>query len=465
MLWSTAAAIIRRSIELSCSRWFRLGYIGVGLTLSTQAGVIYTFDATSGNFSGQSFTYISPAFITGDTNIPFSSLQSCSGVGCGYMGFAPNNTSLANNGSAYDVLTFGLNQVAYYFPDGAFDQSGTYTNALPGFPNTGDLTIASCSSILQGATTVGTDTTGTTMKGVFAPNFGLSLSQAAAACGFVGFDWTQIVTNLPNPSPFYTADGLHLTSSSTPFNDPPAGGYQYQTPPNQAYPFYYDPNAPSSYALSLAANEVNNSSLLFLDTPSDPCLSGGDKLLIPACGDANAPPGASLNFATFLVGILPGGSSSQPLFEWTWADNFNGTVGGIATTNTNLPADPGSGTGGITVLSETDLSAPEPPALQLVAVALLVGLTVLRVIEWRGVVPWGVSNDHCSVLRVDDCSCNERIILRGVGWYLGGSQRHSVGEVHKPFSFNSHGRVMGDDNAFDGRPPHLVLQGRTIVCG
>lgn len=65
------------------------------------------------------------------------------------------------------------------------------------------------------------------------------------------------------------------------------------------------------------------------------------------------PPGplSYLGFRTALVGINEDGSASPPLFQWTWTDTFNGTSGGIPRISNDLPVDPGSGTGGITITS------------------------------------------------------------------------------------------------------------------
>ena len=191
------------------------------------------------------------------------------------------------------------------------------------------------------------------MRASFKPNSALTLSEAAAQCGFTNFDWQQIITHLPNPSMIYQVGNPTPLSSPPAFFDPPPKGYTYCVPsfgsPCDQYPFYWKPNGTGLQSLS--AYETTNT-LSFSDAPSFPGL----------------PPGDSLGFTTRLVGIcnaIPSqlcsssGGASIPLFEWTWTDTFNGTSGGVAKTYNMLPLDPGSGTGDIHI---TGLNgAPQVP--------------------------------------------------------------------------------------------------------
>ena len=68
-----------------------------------------------------------------------------------------------------------------------------------------------------------------------------------------------------------------------------------------------------------------------------------------------------MGFTTALVGITHAGTASPPLYQWTWTDNYNGVNGGTPAIYTNLPPDPGSGSGGITVTSINGVQLP--PAL------------------------------------------------------------------------------------------------------
>ena len=59
-------------------------------------------------------------------------------------------------------------------------------------------------------------------------------------------------------------------------------------------------------------------------------------------------------FTTHLVGIagmLPGADVVDTGIGFDWSTTWNGTTGGISVLNSSLPPDPGSGTGGITVLN------------------------------------------------------------------------------------------------------------------
>jgi hypothetical protein len=231
------------------------------------------------------------------------------------------------------------------------------------------------------------------INAAFTPSSEISLGEAAAACGFVNFDWVQQVTTLPDPSPFYQinasnpANPIHLTSASVSFNDPPPGGYEYFTVLGwnwNSYPYYWETFS-AGQPWSLVSNEVGGDTLNFHDAPGDPCLPGGDG---SGCGGETAQNGSYLGFMTDLVGVLPNGMPDYLGVNFTWVDTYNcglepadpthclGGItkpGGVGVTANYLPADLG-GTGGITILSGNGVNlqgVPEPPSLPLVALALL----------------------------------------------------------------------------------------------
>lgn len=200
-----------------------------------------------------------------------------------------------------------------------------------------------------------------TIMATFTPQVsGMSTADAAKFCGVAKLNWIQKVTSIPDPSPFYAvnpqspndlASDIHLTSSSTPFNDPYQGGYRYN-PAWNSYPFYFDPNT-TTQPWSLR-NWDNGTILKFQDTPTNPCLQGSNSTGVRGCLGANAPAGSKVLFSTNLAGVLADGSPVDLGVGFTWSSNFNGTSGGVVSTANLLPADPGSGTGGITVTGIQD---------------------------------------------------------------------------------------------------------------
>lgn len=215
------------------------------------------------------------------------------------------------------------------------------------------------------------------------PNTGqpFTLAAAATACGFIGWDWQQTITNLPTPTPgnAFNAIATPNTAPVTPFNDPPSSGYNYMLPvppgPLDApqLSVYWDPfNGANSDGFALSSNETA-SVLTFFDAPADPCLPGAQSAATAAianrttatggCGGpgVRAPAGSTINFTTHLAGFqgqFPGASVVDTGIGFSWTSTFNGTNGGIATlpTPTNHQVDAGSGTGGVTVTSYNGIS-------------------------------------------------------------------------------------------------------------
>jgi hypothetical protein len=155
------------------------------------------------------------------------------------------------------------------------------------------------------------------MHAIFKPNTG-SLADAAKACGFLGFNWQQWITTLPSPNPFRAslAPNVPLVAPP-PFLDPPPGGYAQAT--SDAYPFHYD-------ASQLAMLIFDANTLDFIDSPHEPCLPGGNGA---GCNGQTADSGSFLGLTTALVGILPDGSPSSPLYSWTWISTYNNISGDI----------------------------------------------------------------------------------------------------------------------------------------
>jgi len=275
---------------------------------------------------------------------------------------------------------------------------GTYDRTIV-FANLTSWTEAplSCDQVVQGGLQrpvlngSSLDDQPTEISASFTPKFGLSLAQAAQVCGYTNFDWQQTVRYVPPPLPtgfaLYNSDPL--TYPEVPFNDPPAGGYVYNwtcvgggtSAAARAGNgnFYYNPFGP--YPLSdcgaLVAKETTNT-LFFGDAPSDPCLPGiqGPIALLAYALDCSgtAPPGSKIVFDTALVGVNPDGSAGPHLEDFLWTDSFNGTSGGIATFSNDLPSDPGSGSGGITLVSFDGVpvsAVPEPSTLALLGFGLL----------------------------------------------------------------------------------------------
>ncbi|HLJ16709.1 MAG TPA: hypothetical protein VKV15_19590, partial [Bryobacteraceae bacterium] len=213
---------------------------------------------------------------------------------------------------------------------------------------------------------------------------GSTLASYAIACALDHFNWQQMITTLPCPSPFkaaasavgranFCSDGSLTASPATAFADPPFGGY---TVPStylgyNPFPFYYPSNSlapggsctvgmfgpslcpPAGQGPFVFPDIIDplDTTLSFIDDPNDPCLPGGShasQLLF--CGGASAPLGSFFGFSTALVGVDSLGNAT-PLYSWTWISTFNGTAGSTAQTASIYPIDPGSGTGGVTITS------------------------------------------------------------------------------------------------------------------
>ena len=220
-----------------------------------------------------------------------------------------------------------------------------------------------CADVLKNSVPTPNPGGGPNIDATFTPNFGFTLAQAEQVCGFINFDWQQTVTSLPLPNPFKAAGSNDFLHAPPSFNDPPPQGYAYQSPPNAVQlPVYYNLFT-SGGSLSLDYHQTATT-MSFHDAPADPCLPGANPSLISAyCGGNTAPAGSMVAFTTHLVGIqgdLPGASVIDTGIGFNWTSTWNGTTGGAAVTNTNSTADPGSGSGGITVTASSGTTNYQP---------------------------------------------------------------------------------------------------------
>ena len=258
-----------------------------------------------------------------------------------------------------------------------------------------------------------------------------TLQQAAADLGnYQAFEWLQIITTVPDPSPYLTCDqpctgtsSDSFTTLATPYFDPPQNGYDYLGSYNP-YPF----TQPLTDDETL---ESTSTTLSFTDTPADPCILGPDGnpsvgfqqvvAALPAgmpssvCGieldgpvsDATSLDGdlassdSQLEFLTELVGVTSSFNQNSPsctatscvglvpLAAYSWSDDFNGTtLDGLTGTGSanvldlatlddlSLPINPDSGTGGVTLLSlqagAPTSTVPEPSSLLLLTTGIIV---------------------------------------------------------------------------------------------
>jgi hypothetical protein len=189
-----------------------------------------------------------------------------------------------------------------------------------------------CEPIVRGGVKV--VASGPTISATFTPNFGLRIGDAATLCGFDHFNWYQMITHDGNPP---SAKNNPTAALTVPYVDPPLGGYAYQIFGDDNLPFYWNEST-SDLSQHTKATAVD-----FLDNPADSALKTG----------------GFIGFTTALVGVLPD-NTWDALYAWTWTTTFNGTVGGISVRSNTFPEDPGSGTGGVTIL-QTDLTVDDIP--------------------------------------------------------------------------------------------------------
>jgi hypothetical protein len=110
-----------------------------------------------------------------------------------------------------------------------------------------------------------------------------------------------------------------------------------------------------------------SSSLTFIDQPRTPLLS-------PAVQAEYSfePTAPAKIFVASLVGMLPSGQASPPLFSWTWSDSFDGYSGGaniIQDLKNLTPITPANGSGGVTIISINGVLLPPEVSDQVSATA------------------------------------------------------------------------------------------------
>jgi PEP-CTERM motif len=191
-----------------------------------------------------------------------------------------------------------------------------------------------------------------------------TVQQAANALGYSGFRWEQTVT-IPSPSPYFECTDPqcdppgeeNVVGRSA---DPPQYGWDYCNPHSLFKTRDFDCSTIFPYYAQFLPNSG------FKDTPADPCLPGGSGA---GCGGETANLGEALQFDTTLVGVYSDARPPGFVYSFDWQDGFNGTSGGVATTVNDEPVDPGSGTGGITLVSVdgVPVDVPEPSTLAVVS--------------------------------------------------------------------------------------------------
>jgi hypothetical protein len=328
-------------------------------------GMTAAFDSTNGsgafkigtstNAPNLLFTSSQPFFgspLTINFNVPASSISMNFGVGLfdPMMPIPPLNLVAFNNSTPLGVtsaggvsqpifsLATGTTSFSTSAPDG-FNRVALTTTA-PQISVSNVTVIPDFAAIVRNAVHADKIENGTAIQVTFSPNFNLTIANARLLGGFTKFDWVQTVTSDPTQTAF-------LKAGSPPFNDPPgsAPGASFCTAGDcQTFPFQ----------------------MIVADQPANSCFSSS-----APCIGVRIPVGSSLmtTFATDLVGVLPNGQQ-MPLYEVHWASNYTGAPispsGGVEIYQYGSNTfDDGSGTGGVTILSETYFldtagAVPEP---------------------------------------------------------------------------------------------------------
>ena len=301
------------------------------------------------------------------------------------------------------VATQSANVASLFFSDTGEDYAGIGTLSCSTFTYTPPPPSTNCGVF---ATLTGNGSP--KIDGIATPTGGITtLSGAAAACGYKGFNWQQFITYNVCPSSASAATpGVNVCPAPTgtptgiaaggpqinggtlpPVSDYPPGGWSYLIDtstgqPLNPYPYYY----PVSVAITpngafpqvMEGGQVgvpdpiniDDTKLLFFDSPSDFCLptapltqAQADNLTeerAQSCGGpfATQPVGSYIAFETFLVGVRMDDTPGPPLFQWSWQTTFNGTTGGIGSRSGFFPPDPNSGAGYVTITSINGVAVP-----------------------------------------------------------------------------------------------------------
>jgi hypothetical protein len=213
----------------------------------------------------------------------------------------------------------------------------------------------------------------------------MTLAGEAAALGYQGFDWVQQITYSPDPQDDTQCANLtciQTTPLTAPWNDPPPLGYPscynsdgilQDSDCVGATPFYY-PSAQTidgpNDCVHFLNHDANSACLIYLE-------AGNTLNFYDAPENPNT--GEFTDYLTELVGILPNGQPSAPLYSWTWEDNYQPpNTGGVVTSINYWSVDPG-GNGGLSILSVNGQTVPEPPCVGLV----VLGMSILAEIGRR----------------------------------------------------------------------------------
>jgi hypothetical protein len=364
---------------------------GTIITITPTMGAIIT-KTGQGTYDGSDDTLVG---VVNNSNVPISSLVLSSGANI--FGFDGDGvTTFGAPGNARDSTGYG-GPNTYFTNINASQTTGTVNFITPLAPKGGTtyfglendlVSTAPCSDIIKNGVSKPV-VSGAKISATFTPNFGFSLPQAAVLCGFVDFDWVQTLAHQTDPNPFSALNlavvattgvvngttipirlggafdaktagtAVKLTAAKTPYNDPPqGGGYTYNSAsPDYSYPFYCN-------VLGDSACTKTNASISMTDTPSNACFVDsmgnagaaytGSPAIQALCGNKLDPIGGYTGFTTHLAGVKADGTAKDLGLGFAWKSNFNGTAGGANTNKTTATVDPGSGTGGVTLVSVTE---------------------------------------------------------------------------------------------------------------
>lgn len=196
---------------------------------------------------------------------------------------------------------------------------------------------------------------GSIIRAVFTPNFGLTISQAATACGYDHFNWYQLVVHDPDPAP-----GL-----SVPYFDPQLGGR------HDFVPFYWD--EPGDLQAHTGTNDLS-----FFDQPSDLLLKPGD----------------DMEFMTALAGVRADGTWDT-LYVFSWSSNYNGASGQV-----RMGGGQRGGTGGVFNL-QLDLTADQLTTSEKLLMAESGSTNVAQGNHAQGTVRWNSGGTTSALFALD----------------------------------------------------------------
>jgi len=317
--------------------------------------------------------------VVNNSSLPIRALELRSGMGI-FNFDGDGITMYGIAGNAMDGTGYG-GPNAYFTAIDFTKKTGTvnFIASIAPFGGTGFFSLeealksaVSCSSVINKS--VKPKASGAQITATFIPRQGYTLQEAAVLCGFVDFDWIQKVTHQNDPSKFFARNlngafdagvngPVRLSSSRTPYSDPPqGGGYTYTAAPDNSYPFYYDITG------ELAGHKVNATTLNFLDAPGDGCLPGGSDANKPPCLNTVEPAGSFGGYTTHLAGVMANGGAVDLNIGFTWTSTFNGTTGGIHIKKTDLSPDPGSGTGDVVITGTMDDTDYDFNGLEIISV-------------------------------------------------------------------------------------------------